>query len=161
MAHTAAAARSRLPGVRHGAVKDPAPTLPRFGSALRQSLCAEAAAQPEREVCGLIGAHAGRAASRYPIPNHAANPRQRYTMDPVAQIAAFKAMRARGETLAAIYHSHPDGAPIPSLRDTQEWAYPEALCLIVGLAGGTPELRAWRWTGQDFAAVPLPDPSIC
>lgn len=138
-------------------MSDPASPLPRFGRALRQALCAEAAAQPEREVCGLIGARAGRAVSHYPIPNGAADPRQRYAMDPTAQIAAFKAMRARGETLAAIYHSHPDVAPIPSPRDAREWTYPEALCLIVGLAGGTPELRAWRWTGQNFAVVALPD----
>ncbi len=128
-----------------------------FGRALRQALCAKAAAQTEREICGLIGARAGRAVSHYPIRNGAADPRQRYAMDPAAQIAAFKLMRAREETLAAIYHSHPDGAPIPSPRDAREWTYPEALCLIVGLAGGRPELRAWRWTGQGFAAVVLPD----
>lgn len=157
MAHAAAAARSGLPGVRRGAVSDPASPLPCFGRALRQALCAEAAAQTEREICGLIGARAGRAVSHYPIRNGAADPRQRYAMDPAAQIAAFKLMRAREETLAAIYHSHPDGAPIPSPRDAREWTYPEALCLIVGLAGGTPELRAWRWTGQGFAAVALPD----
>ena len=157
MAHAAAAARSGLPGVRRGAVSDLASPLPRFGRALRQALCAEAAAQTEREICGLIGARAGRAVSHYPIRNGAADPRQRYAMDPAAQIAAFKLMRAREETLAAIYHSHPDGAPIPSPRDAREWTYPEALCLIVGLAGGTPELRAWRWTGQGFAAVVLPD----
>lgn len=157
MAHAAAAARPGLSGVQHGAVSDPASPVPCFGRALRQALCAEAAAQPEREICGLIGARAGRAVSHYPIRNGAADPRQRYAMDPAAQIAAFKLMRARGETLAAIYHSHPDGAPIPSPRDAREWTYPEALCLIVGLAGSTPELRAWRWTGQGFAAVALPD----
>jgi proteasome lid subunit RPN8/RPN11 len=173
MAHAAAAARSGLPSVRHNRVSDPASPLPRFGRALRVTppsqppvhfsrllcdrLCAEAAAQPEREICGLIGARAGRAVSHYPIRNGAADARRRYAMDPAAQIAAFKLMRARGETLAAIYHSHPDGAPIPSPRDAREWTYPEALCLIVGLAGGTPELRAWRWTGQGFASVALPD----
>lgn len=157
MAHAAAAARSGLPDVRHGAVSDLISCRPCFGRALRQALRAEAAAQPEREVCGLIGARAGRAVSHYPIRNGAADPRRRYAMEPAAQIAAFKLMRARGETLAAIYHSHPDGVPIPSPRDAREWTYPEALCLIVGLAGGTPELRAWRWTGQGFAAVALPD----
>jgi proteasome lid subunit RPN8/RPN11 len=128
-----------------------------FSRALCDRLRAEAAAQPEREICGLIGGRAGRAVSHYPIRNGAADPRQRYAMDPAAQIAAFKLMRARGETLAAIYHSHPDGVPIPSPRDAREWTYPEALCLIVGLTGGTPELRAWRWTGQAFAAVAFPD----
>jgi proteasome lid subunit RPN8/RPN11 len=118
-------------------------------------LCAEAATQPEREICGLIGAAAGRAPSIYPIPNRAANPRSRYSMDPAAQIAAFKAMRVRGETLAAIYHSHPNGTAVPSRRDCREWTYPEALCLIVGLADGIPHLRAWRWSADGFAPVCL------
>jgi proteasome lid subunit RPN8/RPN11 len=105
----------------------------------------------------LIGTAAGRAPSIYPIPNRAANPRRRYSMDPAAQIAAFKTMRARGETLTAIYHSHPHGAAVPSRRDCREWAYPEALCFIVGLGNGIPQLRAWRWNGKDFTAVALPD----
>ncbi|HET7687320.1 MAG TPA: M67 family metallopeptidase [Candidatus Macondimonas sp.] len=136
-------------------MKDPALALSRFGRTLDQALCAAAATQPEREICGLIGAATGRVPSIYPIPNRAADPRRRYSMDPTAQIAAFKTMRTRDETLAAIYHSHPHGTAVPSRRDCREWTYPEALCLIVGLGGGIPHLRAWRWSAVGFAPVCL------
>lgn len=150
MAHPAVETRSRLPGLR---VNPAAESPVRFGRALCDRLRAEAAAQPTREVCGLIGAREGIAVTQYPIANIAPDAGQCYHMDPAAQIAAFRAMRLSGEALAAIYHSHPNGPPLPSPRDLCEWAYPEALCLIIGLAGGWPRLRAWRWTMGGFVPV--------
>ena len=123
-----------------------------FSRALCHRLRAEAAAEPTREVCGLIGARGGVAVAHYPIANIAPDAGQRYHMDPAAQIAAFRAMRLNGEALAAIYHSHPNGPPRPSPRDLREWSYPAALCLIIGLAGERPRLRAWRWTPTGFIA---------
>ena len=152
MAHPALETRSRLPRLR----VNPAATSPvHFSRALCHRLRTEAAAQPTREVCGLIGARDGVASAHYPIANIAPDAHRRYHMEPAAQIAAFRAMRLRGETLAAIYHSHPAGPPSPSQRDLCEWSYPEALCLIVGLAGGRPRLRAWRWSPAGFAPVRL------
>ena len=152
MAHPALEARSRLSRLR----VNPATESPiRFSRALCHRLRAEATAQPTREVCGLIGARSGVAVTHYPIANIAPDASLRYHMDPAAQIAAFRVMRLRGETLAAIYHSHPAGPPIPSARDLREWSYPEALCLIVGLAGGRPRLRAWRWHATGFAPARL------
>jgi len=152
MANPALETRSRLSGLR---VNPAATSLVHFSRALCHRLRAEAAAQPTREVCGLIGARDGVAVTHYPIANIAPDADHSYHMDPAAQIAAFRAMRLRGETLAAIYHSHPAGPPSPSPRDLCEWSYPEALCLIVGLAGGQARLRAWRWHPAGFAPVRL------
>lgn len=149
MAHPAADARSRLPRLR---VNPVAEATIHFSRALCHRLRAEAAAEPTREVCGLIGARGGVAVAHYPIANIAPDAGQRYHMDPAAQIAAFRAMRLNGEALAAIYHSHPNGPPRPSPRDLREWSYPAALCLIIGLAGERPRLRAWRWTPTGFIA---------
>ena len=126
-----------------------------FSRAICDRLRAAAAAEPTREICGLIGARDGAAVAHYPITNIAPDTARRYHMDPAAQIAAFRAMRLRGESLAAIYHSHPAGLPLPSPRDLCEWSYPDALCLIIGLAGGRPRLRAWRWHRAGFAPVRL------
>lgn len=123
-----------------------------FSRALCHRLRAAAAAEPTREVCGLIGARDGVTVAHYPITNVAPDASRRYHMDPAAQIGAFRAMRLRGETLAAIYHSHPNGPPRPSPRDLREWAYPAALCLIIGLADGRARLQAWRWTPAGFIA---------
>ncbi len=152
MANPAIEARSGLPCLR---VNPPYQPPVHFSRALCNRLRAEAAAEPEREVCGLIGARYGIAVAHYPIANVAPNPRRRYHMDSAAQIAAFRAMRLNGEALAAIYHSHPNGPPTPSPRDLREWSYPEALCLIVGMPGGQARLRAWRWSADGFAPVCL------
>lgn len=150
MAHPALETRSRLSGLR---VNPAAPSPVHFSRALCHRLRAEAAAQPTREVCGLIGARDGVAVTHYPIANIAPDADHSYHMDPAAQIAAFRTMRLHSETLAAIYHSHPAGPPIPSARDLSEWSYPKALCLIVGLSGGRPRLRAWRWSPAGFVPV--------
>lgn len=150
MAHAALETRPCLPRLRVNPAHQP-PV--HFSRALCDRLRAEAAAHPMREVCGLIGAREGVALTHYPIANIAPDAGRRYRMDPAEQIAAFRAMRLRGEVLAAIYHSHPEGPPIPSPRDLCEWSYPEALCLIIGLAGGRPRLRAWRWTMGGFVPV--------
>ncbi|RMD80034.1 MAG: M67 family peptidase [Gammaproteobacteria bacterium] len=123
---------------------------------LALAILAEAQASPEREVCGLLGGRGDRAVSRYPVPNAAEDPARRFRMEPRAQIAAFREMRRRGETLYAIYHSHPRGPALPSAVDLAEAAYPEAFHLIAGLGTrGVLELRAFRIQAGRAEALPL------
>ncbi|GIX22233.1 MAG: hypothetical protein KatS3mg121_1016 [Gammaproteobacteria bacterium] len=135
-------------------------TVLRLPRALVQRLLAHAQSEPEREVCGLIGARGGRAASLYPLRNAAPDPERAFLLDPAGQIAAQKTMRARGETLLAVYHSHPQAAAEPSTRDLDEARHAGVLMLIVSLGTrGVLELRAWR-PGPDGAepvAVELAD----
>lgn len=117
-------------------------TLPR---PLVNSLLAQAQLSPEKEICGLIGGKEGRARHCYPVSNCAANPAQRYVMDPKGQIDALRQMRECGEALVAIYHSHPHTAATPSLIDLQEAQYPDALYLIISLnTQGVLEMAAFR-----------------
>jgi [CysO sulfur-carrier protein]-S-L-cysteine hydrolase len=54
-------------------------------------------------------------------------------------------IEGQGLELAAIYHSHTRTAPKPSQTDiafAKNW--PGVLWIIVGLAGGEPEVRTWR-----------------
>lgn len=112
---------------------------------LATKLLFEAQKRPDEEVCGLVGARGDMPHSLYPIANVAAERTHRFEMDPKGQIAAMKAMRERGETLWAIYHSHPDAPPEPSARDLAELGYPEALYLIISLnIKGVLEMRGWR-----------------
>jgi proteasome lid subunit RPN8/RPN11 len=48
-----------------------------------------------------------------------------------------------GHDLGAIYHSHTRSKPYPSQTDINLAFYPEALYVIVGLAGEEPEVRAF------------------
>lgn len=108
--------------------------------------CAEAL---PNEGCGLI---AGRLAGGslvagrfFPGTNMLASP-SRFAMDPAEVVAALTAIDRGGAVLAAIVHSHPATEATPSRTDLREAYYPEALLLIVSLAGAAPRLRAWRVT---------------
>ncbi len=100
---------------------------------------------PDAEVCGLIGADAsGMPVCCYPINNDADTPQNRFLLDARQQIGAMKQMRDKGETLFAIYHSHPCTPAIPSATDIEQASYPEALHLIISLSTkGVLELRAF------------------
>ena len=102
--------------------------------AVHEQMLAHARRHPALEVCGLLGGdEAGNAVGHYAVENVAADPRRRFLMQPEGQIAAMKRMRARGETLLAIYHSHPNGAAEPSVRDIDDAQYPDTWYLIAVL----------------------------
>jgi len=125
----------------------------RLPTDLYEELIGRARAEPEREVCGLLGAR-GEVLSHYPIANTAAEPARRFSMDPGEQIHAMRRMREREERLFAIYHSHPHSPPRPSPTDLAEAAYPEALYLIVGLTP-VPALRGYFLKGNEAQEVVL------
>ena len=77
--------------------------------------------------------------------NVAADKLVSYEAAPEDLFAAQRQMRERGEELLAIYHSHPRSAePFPSETDVRLAYYPNAVYLIVGLAGAQPVIRAFR-----------------
>lgn len=97
------------------------------------------------ECCGLIGGKDESAESIYRLRNVAANRLTNYEAAPRDLFAAQRLMRERGESLSAIYHSHPrEPAPTPSETDVRCAFYPSAVYLIVGFAEGEPVLRAFR-----------------
>ncbi|HEY8225305.1 MAG TPA: M67 family metallopeptidase [Pyrinomonadaceae bacterium] len=97
------------------------------------------------ECCGLIGgSEDGRTASIYRLTNVAPNTEIAYEAAPEQLFSAQRQMRQRGETLLAIYHSHPRAAePTPSETDVRLAYYPSATYLIVGLGGTDPVVRGF------------------
>ncbi|OAI02467.1 Mov34/MPN/PAD-1 family protein [Methylomonas methanica] len=112
---------------------------------------------PDTEVCGLIGADStGMPASCYPVKNNAATPETRFLLDASQQIEAMRQIRDKGETLFAIYHSHPHSPAQPSLTDIKEASYPDVLHLIISLnTKGVLELRGFKIAGQSSEEVVL------
>ena len=102
-------------------------------------------AEPQ-ECCGLVGgAIDGRAQTIYPARNVATDPLVTYEAAAEDLFAAQRAMRARGEQLLAIYHSHPRAIePEPSPTDVRLAYYPAAVYLIAGLGNNEGSLRAFH-----------------
>ena len=111
-----------------------------------EELCAHAREAAPAECCGLVGGTSeGEARTVYPLKNLAADPLVAYEAAPEELFAAQRQMRASGEELLAIYHSHPRSRdPAPSETDVRLAYYPAAIYFIVGLAGDEPRLRAFR-----------------
>jgi len=116
----------------------------------------EAQTRPDHEVCGLIGGKDGHPCSLYPATNIAGDPQRHFLLDPKDQIAAMKRMRERGESLFAIYHSHPTAPAVPSREDIEQIGYDDALLVIISLeTKGVLELRAFRLEPSQIQEIPL------
>jgi proteasome lid subunit RPN8/RPN11 len=117
-----------------------------IGRALVEEMYAHARAASPEECCGLVGGGDGVAQTVYRLRNVAGSPTVAYEAAPEDLFAAQREMRARGETLVGIYHSHPRSCePEPSRTDVRLAFYPSAIYFIIGLDGaGEGVLRAFR-----------------
>ena len=102
----------------------------------------------------MVAAEDGRAVRVYPATNAAASP-LRYEIDPQDQLRIQTAIDEAGLELGAIYHSHTRSPPYPSQTDVNLAFYPEAVYVIVGLAGSEPEVRAYRIVDSAIEEVEL------
>ena len=123
---------------------------------LQVQMLAEAAAAPEREICGLLFGVAGEEVTAIqPCANVAANPTETFEIDPASLIAAHKAQRSGGPTLIGCFHSHPNGAGEPSLRDLESADGEQKLWIIIAHK----RLRAWWILGRESVEeVPIVSP---
>ena len=96
------------------------------------------------EVCGLVAGAAGRATALYPGRNISTTPTVAYELDHET-LARQIEFEDQGLTLAAIYHSHPQGPATPSPTDIQRAFYPDCVYLICSLADPVrPVVRGFR-----------------
>ncbi|WP_157220528.1 Mov34/MPN/PAD-1 family protein [Flavisphingomonas formosensis] len=106
---------------------------------LLEEIRALAAAEPGREVCGLLFGDEDRITAYDPADNVAEAPERTFEIDPRALFAALRAERQGGPRLVGHYHSHPSGDVTPSACDAA-MAEPGRLWLIV--SGG--DARLWQ-----------------
>ena len=119
-------------------------------------ILAHAQSTEESEICGLISEKEGEVQHCYPVLNTAEDPVHFYRMDAKAQIDAMRDIRNNGESLFAIYHSHPHSDAYPSAADIQQAQYPDAIYLIVSLnTTGVLDLRAYRLNDGDVQTLEL------
>lgn len=92
------------------------------------------------EACGFLAGRDGVVMDVLPLVNERASPTA-FRTEARSVFAAFRAMRAGGTELLALYHSHPTGEPVPSRRDLAENTYGELPWVIVG---ADETVQAWR-----------------
>ena len=127
----------------------------RIPEKIRQELLDHAQSGFPLEVCGILGGNEGQVTSRYPMTNTDAS-NEHFMMDPKEQFAVVKALRASGEEMLAIYHSHPESPARPSAEDIRLALTPNVCHLIVSLQErGTPVAKAFRISGEVVEPVSL------
>jgi [CysO sulfur-carrier protein]-S-L-cysteine hydrolase len=114
----------------------------RIDRELYDEMVTHARADAPNECCGMVASRDGEAVKVYPATNTAASP-LRYEIDGAEQYRIQIEIDDAGLDLGAIYHSHTRSAPYPSQTDINLAFYPDALYVIVGLADGEPEVRAF------------------
>ncbi len=122
----------------------PAGSLDRvkLAGSLYDEIVAHARAEAPNECCGMIATRDGEAVKVYAATNAAASP-LRYEIDGAEQYRIQMAIDDQDLDLGAIYHSHTRSEPVPSQTDINLAFYPDALYIIVGLADGEPDVRAF------------------
>jgi proteasome lid subunit RPN8/RPN11 len=109
---------------------------------LYDEMVAHALEDAPNECCGMIASRDGEAIELYRAANAAASP-LRYEIDGAEQYRIQMAIDDADLDLGAIYHSHTRSDPYPSQTDINLAFYPDALYLIVGVAGEEPDVRAF------------------
>jgi [CysO sulfur-carrier protein]-S-L-cysteine hydrolase len=85
------------------------------------------------EVCGILGGNGYTVSAIYRMTNADAS-NEHFMMDPKEQFAVVKNMRAKGLTMLAIYHSHPETPARPSEEDIRLALTPDVSYVIISLA---------------------------
>ena len=107
------------------------------------------------EVCGLIVGHGLEAESVIPIENVANQPETHFELSPQQLAQQLPQLEKSGLEVIAIYHSHPNGEPIPSQTDICEATWENTPYLIVGCKSQQPEFAAWQIHGGRVFPVEL------
>ncbi len=129
--------------------------------ALLDDVIAHAREEYDAECCGMIAyeqsepAGSPRAVRVQRAKNVYASPK-RFEIDGKDVLRAINEFDDAGWEMGAIYHSHTHTAPYPSQTDinfARNW--PGVEWLIVGLAGGEPEVRSYLIEGGEVTEVPI------
>ncbi len=110
-------------------------------------LVEHALADAPNECCGLIALEGDRVAEVHQLENLAASP-MRFEVDGARLAPLLMEIEDSGRR-PAIYHSHTRSEPYPSQTDINFARFwPGTEWLIIGLAGGEPELRSFMIDGE-------------
>ena len=84
------------------------------------------------EACGILGGRGDRVETFHPMTN-TDNSADHFLMDPAEQFKVIKALRATGQRMLAVHHSHPASPARPSAEDIRLALTPDVLYTILSL----------------------------
>jgi [CysO sulfur-carrier protein]-S-L-cysteine hydrolase len=126
----------------------------RILSGVLAAMVAHARREAPNESCGLLVGSSTTIDECVPTTNLAASP-TRFRVDPAEHIALNRRLRGSPRTIVGAYHSHPGSPAEPSPTDLIEAHYPEFVYVIVSLAGGREDVRAYRIRDAQAKAIEI------
>jgi [CysO sulfur-carrier protein]-S-L-cysteine hydrolase len=106
------------------------------------------------ECVGVLGVRDGEARLLVEAENARHSPLA-YEIAPQELLRVHDRLDEDDLEVGAIYHSHTRTEPVPSQTDINLAFYPEALYIIVGLAGEEPDVRAFRIVDGEVSQTEL------
>ena len=112
-----------------------------------RDMIAQARKEAPVEACGYLAAKDGVVTVTYALTN-VDQSNEHFSLDPAEQFSALKDARAKGLQICAVYHSHPQSPARPSAEDIKKAFDPDKIYVIVSLANGQEDIRAYRIRGE-------------
>jgi proteasome lid subunit RPN8/RPN11 len=107
------------------------------------------------EVCGILGGEGQTVSAIYRMTNTDAS-NEHFMMEPKEQFAVVKDLRAKGLTMLAVYHSHPETPARPSEEDIRLALTPDISYLIISLADqANPVVKSYKINPGNVQLEPI------
>jgi [CysO sulfur-carrier protein]-S-L-cysteine hydrolase len=126
----------------------------RIPQKLYDEIVAHALQDAPNECCGMIASQDGEAVSVYRAANALHSP-YAYEIGSEDLYRIQMEIDDAGLEVGAIYHSHTRSDPYPSQTDINLAFYPDALYVIVGVAGEQPQVRTFTIRDGQVAEAEL------
>jgi proteasome lid subunit RPN8/RPN11 len=118
--------------------------------------------QKPNECCGFLGADGSRFVKLMVAAGNIDKSTITFRIGPKATEAAYRLCEEKGLEVVAIYHSHTESSPVPSIADVYQanaslmTADPDFRWIIMGLRDPeNPEMKAYRITEDGYVETPL------
>jgi proteasome lid subunit RPN8/RPN11 len=123
-------------------------------AAVRGEIVAHARAGLPNEACGILAGAGDRVERFFPAEPDEPSPFY-YRIESRDQIRIMNEIDDAHLDLVGIYHSHVASPAFPSRTDAEQAFWPDAVYVIVSLAGGGADVRGFRIRDMDVTEEPI------